>query len=297
VDSKLGNLFLAGDHVGRRSGLICGMGFCTLAMELDRSDPLNLIINNPAMDDADPPDWSQLGALWPEEKQFNDYLDYNMASDILDMDLDMSLTAASTASGIEPSALHLGASEARLGYSSFDDPFGFPASASPADILAAQFPFAFHPGDSFIDPPASTSSSTGLETPNLRQRRLSITSSSSSSGPSFSPVSESIPSPGYSSDSTYNSSSASFSSSETSVDQSLTEQPAVTTADAPRQPVSDASTTTPDFSGNPAAELAHRVRQSAGVMLAVPMNGTGAPYQPGQSFPSKSLPCVPSFHF
>lgn len=70
-----------------------------------------------------------------------------------------------------------------------------------------------------------------------KERRLSITSSSSSSGASLSPVPESLPSP-----------HASY-----STDTPLKEEPS--------QPSLD-----------PAAELAQRVRQSAGVMLAVPMN-------------------------
>jgi hypothetical protein len=275
---------------------------------LDTSDPLNLIINSGPMDDSDPnaspPDWSQLGALWPEEhqsssssgntKQFSEFIDFNMASDMLDMDLDMTLN--SSAGGIEPSILKMGASE-RLGYHPFDDPFQF-ASASPADILAAQFPFAFNGGDTLMD-----TSSTGLETPNTKPRRLSVTSSSSSSGPSFSPLTESIPSPGYlspgggyTSDSTHHSSTASLANSENS-------QPAATINDA-AQPPKPASTTTSHNTtpssaqspaADPAAELAQRVRQSAGVMLAVPMNGGGAPYQAGQLFPSKSSLCH-SFH-
>ncbi|KXN81881.1 D-amino-acid oxidase [Leucoagaricus sp. SymC.cos] len=269
---------------------------------LDSSDPLNLIINNAApMDDSDPnsapPDWSQLGALWATEEQvanststatngtgstatnnakhYNDYLDFNMASNMLDMELDMSLHGT-PANGIEPGALHLGASETRLGYPTYDDPFAFPASASPADILAAQFPFTFHGGDILVDSNSSTSIS-GLETPNIKERRLSVTSSSSSSGPSFSPLPESIPSPGYASDSTYHSSAPSFTGSEVSFAEQQAAQP------------SNAAAATQDFSGDPAAELAQRVRQSAGVMLAVPMNGSGTPFQAGPLFPTGAL--------
>ncbi|KAF5351240.1 hypothetical protein D9756_008308 [Leucocoprinus leucothites] len=276
---------------------------------LDRSDPLNLIINNAAMDDSDPnatpPDWSQLGALWSEEqvngsndstvnsKQFGEYLDFNMASNMLDMDMDMSLAG----SGIEPSSLHLGASD-RLGYP-FDDPFQFASLASPADILAAQFPLSFDGGDTLMD---SSSSNPGLETPNTRPRRLSATSSSSSSGPSFSPLPESIPSPGYlspgggyTSDSTHHSSAASFANSENSPEQSsFIERPATTnntTQPSQPAPISISNTASPsaatqDFSNDPAAELAQRVRESAGVMLAVPMNGSGTPYQAGHLFPT-----------
>ncbi|KAF9486247.1 hypothetical protein BDN70DRAFT_846753 [Pholiota conissans] len=68
----------------------------------------------------------------------------------------------------------------------------------------------------------------------IKERRLSVTSSSSSSGASLSPVPESVPSPntGYNTD-----------------------------TQVKEEPLHD-----------PAAELAQRVRQSAGVMLAVPMN-------------------------
>ncbi|KAJ3576316.1 hypothetical protein NP233_g513 [Leucocoprinus birnbaumii] len=177
-----------------------------------------------------------------------------------------------------------------------DSSYEFDESASPADILAAQFPFTFNGGDTLMD----TTSNSGLETPNTKPRRLSVTSSSSSSGPSFSPLPESIPSPGYlspgggyTSDSTHHSSAASFTNSETSLDQaSFIEQTAVTATDAAQssQPTtsSPAIVAASDFSANPAAELAQRVRQSAGVMLAVPMNGNGTPFQTGQLFPTAS---------
>jgi len=271
---------------------------------LDSSDPLNLIINNAAMDDGDsaeaPPDWSQLGALWPEEsasnpsgnsKQFNEYIDFDLVSSMLNVDMDMSLQ------GIEPSALHLDASN-RLDYPSFDDAFQFSSSASPADILAAQFPFTFNGGDVLMD-------SSGLETPNTKPRRLSVTSSSSSSGPSYSPSLDSVSSPGYLSpsgsytnDSLHNSSAVSFSSLETSFDPSLPKQPSITTSGVAQSSQSSPVTTTSDtffvpatsdHSGDPAVELAQYVRQSAGVLLAVPMKGSGVPFQAGQSFPSKSV--------
>ena len=137
---------------------------------LDSSDPLNLIINNAAMGDGNsteaPPDWSQLGALWPDEsasnpsgnsKQFNEYFDFTLASSMLNVDMDMS------PQGIEPGALHLSASD-RLDYPLFDDAFQFPSSVTPADILSAQLPFTFNGGDALMD-------SSGLGTPNTKLRR------------------------------------------------------------------------------------------------------------------------------
>jgi len=269
---------------------------------LDSSDPLNLIINNAAMGDGDsteaPPDWSQLGALWPEEsasnpssnsKQFNEYIDFALTSSMLNVDMDVSLQ------GIEPSALHLGASD-RLDYPSFDDTFPFSSSASPADILAAQFPFTFNGGDVLMD-------SSGLETPNTKPRRLSVTSSSSSSGPSYSPSLESASSPrylspsgSYTNDSMHSSSAVSLAGLETSFDPSLPEQPSITASGMAQSSQSSPVTTTSDaflapatsdHSGDPAVELAQYVCQSAGVLLAVPINGNGVPFQAGQSFPSK----------
>ncbi|KAF8191166.1 hypothetical protein BJ912DRAFT_1041728 [Pholiota molesta] len=96
-----------------------------------------------------------------------------------------------------------------------------------------------------------------------KERRLSITSSSSSSGASLSPVPESLPSP-----------HASY-----TTDTPLKEEPT--------QPSLD-----------PAAELAQRVRQSAGVMLAVPMNaqlqGMGIHVPAGNSSQAKlPIPRLP----
>ena len=265
---------------------------------LDSSDPLNLIINNAAMGDGDsteaPPDWSQLGALWPEEsvnnppgnsKQFNEYIDFTLASSMLNVDMDMDMSLQ----GIEPSALHLGVSD-RLDYPSFDDAFQFSSSASPADILAAQFPFTFNGGDVLMD-------SSGLETPNTKPRRLSVTSSSSSSGPSYSPSLDSASSPGYLSssgsytnDSMHSSSAVSLASLETSFDPSLPTQPSITASGVSQSSQSSPVTTTSDtflapatsdYSGDPAVELAQYVRQSAGILLAVPINGNGIPFQAG----------------
>ncbi|KAF9442239.1 hypothetical protein P691DRAFT_798585 [Macrolepiota fuliginosa MF-IS2] len=241
-------------------------------------DPLSLIIH---MDDdsASPPDWSQLGHLWADQQDTkpqptSDYLDMDFSMDALASNI-LDFESLSSTPGIEPSALHLD----RLGYPSFDDvhvhnasgsdPFGFPASASPADILAAQFPFTFGSnGDIVMDPAMSgglgvaLGLGTGVETPGMKQRRLSITSSSSSSGPSFSPVPESLPSPGGSG---YLSSDSTQQVSEASLDQA----PTTTLTTAIPTPKSE-------FPADPAAELAQRVRQSAGVMLAVPMNGTSS---------------------
>ncbi|KAF9003353.1 hypothetical protein BDQ17DRAFT_499758 [Cyathus striatus] len=141
----------------------------------------------------------------------------------------------------------------------------FPMNTMNTD-LSSQFPFTFHTsvdGGSF-----SSSSSISSVSPPLsnKERRLSVTSSSSSSASSFSPP-ESSPSPpatGYASDA---------SQSQAPVEQQPQPQPTVQeiqllfkqepicTSEPPMSPASEQ-----------AAELAQRVRQSAGVMLAVPMN-------------------------
>lgn len=275
---------------------------------LDSSDPLNLIINNAAMGDGNsteaPPDWSQLGALWPDEsasnpsgnsKQFNEYFDFTLASSMLNVDMDMDMSPQ----GIEPGALHLSASD-RLDYPLFDDAFQFPSSVTPADILSAQLPFTFNGGDALMD-------SSGLETPNTKLRRLSVTSSSSSSGPSYSPSLESASSPGYLSpsgsyinDSMHSSSAVELASLETSFDPSLPTQPSIMASGVSQSSQSSPVTTTSDtflapaasdHSSDPAVELAQYVRQSAGVLLAVPINGNGVPFQAGHL--SKSVTYSP----
>ncbi|KAG6810565.1 hypothetical protein H0H92_011321 [Tricholoma furcatifolium] len=100
-----------------------------------------------------------------------------------------------------------------------------------AQLLASQFPFTFQPANDPSSPSASDSSSTQSSS---SVRRLSISSSVSSSGASMSPAPESISSP-----------------------------PIANSVPVIAQQPSTAQ--------DPAALLAERVRQSAGVMLALPM--------------------------
>lgn len=224
---------------------------------LDPSDPLNLLLHNTSQsadssmeefssgESASPPDWSELTALWQEnkyleqssvQKQFPDGVDFgDLASLPMDMDFNPSMA-------IEPSMLHFDPMKFSMNYS-YDDQ-SYPNLN--ADLLSANFPFTFqtslNDGElSILSPSISADSRHYSE----KGRRLSITSSSSSSGPSFSPVPESIPSPStsYASDS----------------------------AQQQQQDASYDSVASPVQSSGPAAELANRVRQSAGVMVAVPM--------------------------
>jgi len=195
---------------------------------LEPSDPLNLLLHNTAQNDessdgsnsegAGPQDWSKFSSMWSDQphsalKSYPDLMDF--------ADLGMDLDYASL--GIEPSALQL-----NPGFSlSFDE--NSLSSTSFNDVYP-QFSFQY-PTAQEMDFSASPETFT-------KERRLSITSSSSS-GASFSPVPESMSSPA-------------------SDGSSHKEEP------------SEQTTT---FANDPAAELAHRVRQTAGVMLAVPMNG------------------------
>lgn len=196
---------------------------------LDPSDPLNLLLHNTSQGSdsssiegssslsTTPPDWSQLSALWPSGdsddlggtgmgKSYPDIMmDFaNLSS--LNMDFNPSMS-------IDPNALHFDP----MKFSTYDADSHLLSN----ELLSAHFPFTFQPnlGNDFSQP----------------TRRLSVTSSSSSSGASLSPVMEPMSSPVVS----YN---------------------------------------------DPAAELAQRVRQTAGVMLAVPMgahiqgNTTPAPH-------------------
>uniref|UniRef100_A0A0W0F121 BHLH domain-containing protein n=1 Tax=Moniliophthora roreri TaxID=221103 RepID=A0A0W0F121_MONRR len=194
---------------------------------LDPSDPLNLWLHDTSqgsdssMDDSSagesPPDWSQLSTLWPPSGESGangkmEGVDFSMTLGS-DMDFVNSMV-------IDPNALHF----------NYD-------GISPNELLPGQhYPFTFQ-----SDGP------TTLNVNDLtlqRERKLSITSSSSSSGASFSPIISSPVVPG----------------------QLLNHL----------EPRLD----------DPAAELAQRVRQIAGVTLAVPMgahiqqatsNGTMSP--------------------
>ncbi|KAJ3893579.1 hypothetical protein GG344DRAFT_42946 [Lentinula edodes] len=189
-------------------------------LELDPSDPLNLLLRNSqstdsSMDDssagASPPDWSQLSELWSSSldagnlageyiaKAFPDVMDYTIP---LSSELDFTSQMA-----IDPHALHFDTQKLGLDH--------FPLLN---DLTPSQnYPFTFQ---------SETSTSP-------QGRRLSVISSSSSSGASLSPVIEPSPAPSH--------------------------------LNAPQE----SSSSSLDAA---AEELARRVRQSAGILLAVPMN-------------------------
>lgn len=217
---------------------------------LDPSDPLNLLLHNSSqgadsstssessqMETGSAEDWSKFSALWAEvsEQQANTAMKpYPDIMDFADLNAMPMDMDFNPSMSIEPSALHYDSMKfANPGMSfSYDDQYGLSS-----ELLTSQFPFTFQfNGEDMSSSPSSSASPQS----STKERRLSITSSSSSSGASFSPVPESTPSPP-----TYN-----------DVAQEL--QYPDTTAGI-------------SFS-DPAAELAQRVRQSAGVMLAVPMN-------------------------
>lgn len=178
-------------------------------------DPLVLLQNGESSSDdtENSQDWAKFSTLWndnAEPKPYADMMDFTSLSSLgMDMDFNPSMS-------IEPSALHYDTTKFNFSY---DDHF----NALSSELLATQFPFAFQSGMSDFSGSSSDSSQSFT-----KERRLSVTSSSSSSGASLSPVPESIHSPAI--------------------------QPK-------EEPASDV-----------AAALAQRVRQSAGVMLAVPMN-------------------------
>ncbi|KAJ3798846.1 hypothetical protein GGU11DRAFT_555336 [Lentinula aff. detonsa] len=189
-------------------------------LELDPSDPLNLLLRNSQsmdsyMDDSSagesPPDWSQLSALWSSSfeggnfsgeytyKPFPDAMDYNIP---LSSELDFTSQMA-----IDPHALHFDSQ--KLGANDF---------SLSSDLNTLQnHAFTFQ-SDLSTSP---------------QGRRLSVTSSSSSSGASLSPVIDPSPAPSH--------------------------------IDAPQA-------LPPSSFDAVSEELARRVRQSAGVMLAVPMS-------------------------
>jgi hypothetical protein len=177
-----------------------------------------------------PPDWSQLSALWPENDagQTKPYADVMDFSDLTSLPMDMDFNPSMS---IEPSALHF--DPMKFTNYSYGDP-----TAYSNELLSAQFPFTFQTAYSNSELSSSNAS------PQLSaesRRRLSITSSSSS-GASFSPAPESVPSP-----------SAAVPTYSTDMSQAFI-------------PVTSA------YANDPVAELAERVRQSAGVMLALPMS-------------------------
>ncbi|KAF9566552.1 hypothetical protein CPC08DRAFT_682424 [Agrocybe pediades] len=212
---------------------------------LDPNDPLNLLLHNTSQssdsngtesEDGNVPDWSQFSSLWADvnEQSTNPTKQYADVMDFVDMSsipTDMDFNPSIT---IEPSAMHYDSMKFPAMNYSYDEQYTISN-----ELLAAQFPFTFQVDGSDM----SGSSSTSSPQSSVKERRLSITSSSSSSGASLSPVPDSIPSPapGYLSDSS------------------------VQTKEEPQVMEYTLS------ENDPAAELAQRVRESAGVMMAVPM--------------------------
>ncbi|PPR01359.1 hypothetical protein CVT24_006313 [Panaeolus cyanescens] len=226
---------------------------------LDPSDPLNLLLNtSPNADDDDsaipPQDWSKYSALWSDNVDPSLLMKpYSSASDVVDYTADLAMDMDFTPSiAIEPSALHQ-FDPMMMKFASQNLAFGYDdyASSLPPELQQQPgFNFSFSsaaltPNSSFS---SASSSSDASPQSFSKERRLSVTSASSSSGASLSPVPESIPSPatGYASDVIQ------------PKEETVQELPAATSS---------------LLHDDPAAELAHRVRQSAGVMLAVPMNG------------------------
>ena len=186
-----------------------------LDLGLDPSDPLNLLLHNTSQTTQDstqdissqhgiPPDWSDFSILWPTpDRSSRENVKYpEMPIEFSPLDLDYNPSMA-----VDPSALHLESTYPQ-------PPFYSPTGTLSNELLTASFPFTFGSHE-FCGPYGDK-----------KTRRLSMTSSSSSSGASLSPVIEPL------------------------------------------------NTTVP-FVGNPSDELAQRVRQSVGVMLAVPTGLSG----------------------
>ena len=219
---------------------------------LDPSDPLNLLLHNTSqrpeteMDDESTAaqDWSKFSSLWADHtdqtvtmKPYPDIMDFSdLGSMTMDMDFDPSLT-------IEPSALHYDFAKVAQGMNyPQDDQF----NSYSTELLSGPFPFTFQEALVAGDMSSASASPTSYN----KGRRLSITSSSSSSGASLSPVPESISSP-------------------QSAGASDSVQPKAESSQPNANP----------YTSDPAAELAQRVRQSAGVMLAVPIGSQFHGYQ------------------
>ncbi|KAH6905342.1 hypothetical protein BKA70DRAFT_1402659 [Coprinopsis sp. MPI-PUGE-AT-0042] len=222
---------------------------------LDPNDPLSLLLQNSdsSMEDngsaqsesQNPQDWSQLSSLWDGTdaanaalKAYPDLMDFSELNSLpMDMDFNPAL-------GMEPGALHYDPLKYNPMHFSFEDAAYHNVSS---EMMPPQFAFTFqqalNAGASTLGATSSTSSLSSPESSN-KERRLSVTSSSSSSGASLSPVLESLSSP-----------SSSYGS-----------------APSPSPVKVEARQGEAPKALDPAAELAERVRQSAGVMLAVPMS-------------------------
>lgn len=216
---------------------------------LDPSDPLNLLLHSDptSMDDSDntsPPDWSHLAAaLWSNppaseldntstKPMYSDILDYPTTDHLADLSMNMDIHSF----GIEPNMLHFDPTKFQQPFSGLE----YPYFSSADDILSNQFPFSFQAALDHIPPLDSASSSS------LSSRSPSISSAS----------------PQLSSPETRRLSVASNPTTPVTPDARPSSQ---TTSSAPASSVSQPPPQ------ETAEELAQRVRQTAGVMLAVPM--------------------------
>ncbi|KAF5352211.1 hypothetical protein D9758_009218 [Tetrapyrgos nigripes] len=191
---------------------------------VDPSDPFNLLMHqsrssDTSMDDSSGeslPDWTQLPSVWPTSTFDSTFGADSDQKAFTHMDFDMGLSSDFdfvSSMGIDPNALQFDNQKMGFSYQDFNPNNLLPTSQS--------FPFTFQAGS-----PESITSSDSSQ----HQRRLSVTSSSSSSGASLSPIVES------------------------------------------RSPSLQAQEQSSPSAHSAAEELAQRVRQSAGVMWAVPMN-------------------------
>jgi len=255
-------------------------------IDVDPSDPHSTLSNannsnnNSASEEdegsaQDQDDWSKFGSLWSPHlassiKSYNDFMDLSdfSSSVTMSMPMDTDLGIAmgvdysySSMMGIDPTSLHFnpGAAGFALGGGfglAQDVSTGF---ADSYGASAAGFGFQQQQQNSVIAPQFTQGSASPESF--AKERRLSVTSSSSSSvsGASLSPMPNHYnalsPSPsGYTSDNP-------------------------STKDEPNSNSTSEAVNSNPNANDPAAELAHRVRQSAGVMLAVPVNGFGSSFQ------------------
>jgi hypothetical protein len=165
-----------------------------LDLGLDPSDPLNLLLHNnsnsgdSSMEDmstsssgGSPPQWSQLSSLWPPNsymEQGGQYVDGGIKYPDLGVDLNMSFPIDmdfKPSMAVNPNSLHF--DYARMAYPLQPSDYNQYGPLS-NELLSASFPFTFsadHAVPNFAEG-------------NAKPRRLSMTSSSSSSGASLSPV-------------------------------------------------------------------------------------------------------------
>ncbi|KAG6888195.1 hypothetical protein C0995_009975 [Termitomyces sp. Mi166 len=199
---------------------------------LDPADPLNFLLNNPSpMDESGAAEFNQTSSMWPET-DFSAQMKPYGAIDFNDLSsLPMDIDYMN-AIAVDPSALQYN--------NNFSPHYAFDAHIPSYmdEFSSTQFPFTFQVHH---DPSSPSDSSSMQSSSSSSGRRLSISSSVSSSGASLSPAPESLPSP-------------------------------VAANLVPNQPpATEQPTSTTSTSSDAATLLAERVRQSAGVMLALPM--------------------------